>query len=168
MKTTPNEQIEYKPKVLPNLEKILDQQEKTFALRCLNFTVENHKDINIKLQAIQFLKNEAYKQARFWARRLVFWEDREKEQISVLIEQYKKDLKTRIIVKYIDQIRAGVLSNEAQEAFKTLDNLTKNACFIVLGAQITHKDCKTCPRQCGKRPETFLVEEKEGEEDDSL
>jgi hypothetical protein len=53
-----------------------------------------------------------------------------------------------MITKHIASISTGTMTAEAAKDFLMLDNLEKNACFMISSSTVTHKDCKTCRRAC--------------------
>jgi len=159
MQTTPKHTniLEYKPKVpdLPDPYKLIKNDEKRDAFSMLCWIVEHTTDEKVKLVAVQYIKNESYREAKKWAARMRIFEEKEIELSSEAIERYKVELKRKLVTKYMNELISGKLSKEASEEFKKLDMMTLNSCFVVNGADVYPKDCAVCPRKCSTRQEKF-------------
>lgn len=146
-------------RVLPDLRKLIGQ-DKIDAIKMLVELTETGTATE-RLRAANILGNEAYTQCNKYQKAGEFWSIRIKQITMAMIDEYRLALKRKMITKHIASISTGTMTAEAAKDFLMLDNLEKNACFMISSAIVIHKDCKTCRRACTSKSKEMERPEKQ-------
>ena len=133
-------------RVLPDLRKLIGQEKKDAIWMLVELTETG--TINERLQAANILGNEAYSQRNKYQKAGEFWSLKIKQFTMAMIDEYRLAIKRKMITKHLASISTGQMTAEAVKDFLMLENLEKNACFMINNSMVTHKDCKTCRRVC--------------------
>jgi len=152
----------------PVLRELTGQEKKDATSFLVNLT-EKGTTIQ-KYKASILLGEESARRKRQYEVATEFWSDKTKSTAILLVAEYREELKRKIITKHFSDLRLGKETPEMKKDFLMLENLQTNACFSITIDGVSHKDCKTCSRNCTSRSKEKEKEEittKETNEEDS-
>lgn len=126
----------------------LSADEKRNTLQLINWIIENTTDTRVKFTCIKFLKDESTNLAKRYANIANYYSNLEYKETMKELDAYKLEYKRKIIVRHIADLRKGVRTKAYMEDLQKLERMDKNACFVISGTEIYHRECSMCLRKC--------------------